>query len=152
MDSKNKVSTEDNELVETSSWMIRPCLVYDLEYSQCTSLKGRFYQYYLNGKTEDCNKWDPLRKACRKWERDIDIKAGVTIIKHEKQTVARRLESRKNNDVWNVRQNKPPENWNSPLPEHLVEKNQGSYLEQHMEELYNQSFKPKKSTSFCTIS
>lgn len=51
--------------------------MYDTESKQCNSLKGRFYQYYINGKFDDCNKWEPLRKACRKWEKELDVKAGV---------------------------------------------------------------------------
>ncbi len=72
------------------------------------------------------------------------------MIKREQARVAERLKSRSDNDVMPERKRRPPPNWNAPLPPHITEKHEGSYLAKHAEDVL-QPYDVKPSR-FCVIS
>lgn len=53
--------------------------MYREEYSDCTSLKARFHQYFIYGETVDCSQWKRDYNNCEKWKDNKDIKAAVDI-------------------------------------------------------------------------
>ncbi|XP_028129903.1 UPF0545 protein C22orf39 homolog [Diabrotica virgifera virgifera] len=129
---ENKEQTNKNEdKPETpkveNDWMIRKCFIYDEEYSDCTSLKARFNQYFIFGKSIDCSQWKRDSINCYKWENDKDVNAANELVKSEKQKRKERLLPHYKNDVWTKRTS-PPENWNCPLPDYITKEYENSYL------------------------
>nr|CAD7456526.1 unnamed protein product [Timema tahoe] len=55
--------------------LIRPCDIYKEEYSDCTSIKARFHQYFIYGEMVDCSQWKKDFKNCSKWTSDQNIEA-----------------------------------------------------------------------------
>ena len=47
------------------SWMLRECQCYYDELSSCESMKGRFYQFYIDGKQADCSQWRDNLVDCK---------------------------------------------------------------------------------------
>lgn len=58
---------------------IRDCDVYWDEYKECTSIRGRFHQYFIFGEMLNCNEWRKDYDNCRKYTNKKDLKAGVSI-------------------------------------------------------------------------
>ncbi|XP_066146253.1 synaptic plasticity regulator PANTS [Euwallacea fornicatus] len=147
----------DNDTTTTppkvkDDWMIRDCLVYDEEYRDCTSIKARFNQLFIFGKTLDCSQWKQASLNCYKWVDNKDVKAANDLVESEKQRRKERLLANYRNDVWTKR-TLPPENWNAPLPEYLQKEYENSYLDFKSKELRGEipvTFDPHIS-SFCTI-
>ncbi|XP_065221653.1 synaptic plasticity regulator PANTS [Planococcus citri] len=118
---------EDRKFVDNNEWMIRPCTIYDVEYANCKAVKSRFYQYYRDGQFADCNVWYHNYKDCKQYAKD-DFAAGARLIKREMETLDNRIKLHENNDVWKPRTNRPPRNWNAPLPPHLEQQREESYF------------------------
>ncbi|KAJ8940631.1 hypothetical protein NQ318_020688 [Aromia moschata] len=132
-------------------WMIRRCTVYDDEYSECTSIKGRFNQYFIFGKSLDCSQWKKDSLNCYKWVEENDVNAGKELVASEKARREQRLLPHYKNDVWEKRES-PPEDWNKPLPEHMLKEYENTYLNIKSKELRGEippSFDP--SIKNCTI-
>ncbi|CAD1469619.1 unnamed protein product, partial [Heterotrigona itama] len=106
---------------------IKPCAMYIDEYSDCRSIRGRFHQYFIYGEMLDCKQWKIDYKNCNLWTEHKNKKAYNELINSEKTRRLNRLRDHYNNDVWE-RRDKPPENWNTPLPKWIEEKNSNSYL------------------------
>jgi hypothetical protein len=70
---------EEKETKMEDQWMIRPCRVYDDEYKECTSIRGRFHQYFIFGKTVDCIPWKRDYDNCCRWQDNKDIKSAVML-------------------------------------------------------------------------
>lgn len=51
--------------------------MYREEYNDCTSVKGRFHQYFIYGETIDCAQWKRDLDNCSKWKEENDLKAAV---------------------------------------------------------------------------
>lgn len=49
------------------TWMVRPCEINKEEYSECTSIKARFHQYFIFGKSVDCLQWKRDFENCVQW-------------------------------------------------------------------------------------
>jgi len=130
-------------------WMIRPCMVYKDEYDECCSVKARFHQYFIFGKSLDCNQWKTDYHNCYQWQKHKSEEAYDELIKSEKERRIQRLRSHLQNDVWEKRE-KPPENWNDPLPEWMQKEFENSYLH-----IRNKEMKEGTEVSFldtrCTI-
>lgn len=58
---------------------IRPCEMYKEEYSDCTSVKARFHQYFIHGRAVDCAQWNRDYSNCCRWRDSGDAKAAVII-------------------------------------------------------------------------
>lgn len=71
------------------------------------------------------------------------------LINSEKQRRAERLYAHYRNDVWQKRE-KPPENWNDPLPEWMQKEFQNSYLHIRNQEM-KQGTEVSVLDSKCTI-
>ncbi|CAH1100485.1 unnamed protein product [Psylliodes chrysocephalus] len=134
MDNSKDVNNNDNNKEETKEqpkvedqWLIRRCFIYDEEYSDCTSIRARFHQYFVHGKSIDCSQWKKDSVNCYKWEERQDVKAANELIQSEKQRRKERLLPHYSNNVW-TRRKSPPENWNDPLPEYITKDYEHSYL------------------------
>lgn len=116
-----------DEFINKYSWMVRPCSIYQDEYSDCTSMRGRIHQYFVFGTTVDCAEWKRDENNCEKWKGEGDVKALKSIVENEKKRRNDRMESHLANDVWEKRDG-PPTDWNTPLPEWFQKREAGSYL------------------------
>ncbi|KAJ8967112.1 hypothetical protein NQ314_003085 [Rhamnusium bicolor] len=129
-DSTNKENKDqDNEFSAKieDEWMIRRCTVYDEEYRDCTSVKARFNQYFIHGKTIDCGQWKKDSVNCYKWSESKNINAAKELVQSEKLRRKERLLPHYTNNIWKKRKS-PPEDWNKPLPEYLQKEYEHTYL------------------------
>merc|ERR1712062_472355 len=110
-------------------WMLRECQSYHEELKSCESFKGKFNQFYIEGKTADCSQWREDHEDCKNWTNNSDEEAAKRIIERDRKRIKVRLEGHYGNDVWEKRE-KPPseEEWNKPLPEYMTERQRQSYL------------------------
>ncbi|CAK9820441.1 UPF0545 protein C22orf39 homolog [Anthophora plagiata] len=129
-------------------WMIRPCLIYKEEYRDCKSIRARFHQYFVFGKTIDCNQWKTDYNNCQQWNNKKSKEAYDKLIESEKKRRLERLKGHYGNNVWQKR-DKPPENWNAPLPEWIETRRKDSYLYCLSEKLKKEQTDIAKSS--CTI-
>ncbi|XP_033340866.2 synaptic plasticity regulator PANTS isoform X1 [Megalopta genalis] len=128
-DSADVETNKSNEEIKEHEleWMIKPCQIYNEEYRDCKSIKARFHQYFVFGDTIDCTQWKTDYNNCYIWEKYKSERAYAKLIDSEKNRRMERLHGHYSNDVWE-RRDKPPENWNAPLPEWLQQKVETSYL------------------------
>lgn len=119
------------------SWMLRECEAYKDEYKGCSSIKGKMYMYYIDGKITRCDEWKQNVADCKLWMNNTDENAAKRIIDREEKRIFERLKGHYNNDVWETRTEaeRPPAEWNKPLPEHLADAAEDSYLKQYKESL-----------------
>ncbi|KYN04986.1 PREDICTED: UPF0545 protein C22orf39 homolog [Cyphomyrmex costatus] len=123
----SEAKKEEKTPLRDFEWMIRPCMMYKDEYDDCTSIKARFHQYFIFGKTVDCDQWKIDYRNCYQWEKHKSEEAYDSLIKSEKQRRHNRLHAHYQNDIWERRE-KPPENWNTSLPEWMQKEFENSYL------------------------
>ena len=119
------------------SWMLRECESYKDEYKGCSSMKGKLYMYYINGKITSCDEWKQNFEDCQLWVNNKDESAVKRVIEREDKRITERLKGHYENDVWECRASNemPPADWNKPLPDHLAEAAEDSYLKQYQENL-----------------
>ncbi|XP_044754402.1 UPF0545 protein C22orf39 homolog [Coccinella septempunctata] len=141
-----------SEFVAKNEWMIRPSSEYESEYKECSSIKARINQYFIFGKPIDCSNWKRNSINAAKWEDSKDEKAAVEVITNEQQRRKERLMSQINNDVWEKRSS-PPENWNAPLPDYILQNYKNSYLHFKAMEWRGEASRTTDFTapSLCTI-
>ncbi|XP_018057048.1 PREDICTED: UPF0545 protein C22orf39 homolog isoform X2 [Atta colombica] len=145
----SEVKKEEKTPLRYHEWMIRPCMIYKDEYDDCSSIKARFHQYFIFGETIDCNQWKIDYRNCYQWEKHKSEEAYDALIKSEKQRRYNRLHAHYQNDVWE-RRKKPPENWNTPLPEWMQKKFENSYLHIRNKEM-KQNVEVSPLDTKCTI-
>lgn len=63
----------------TCVFQVRPCEMYKEEYSECTSIKARFHQYFIFGKSVDCSQWKRDFQNCVHWRDEQNSDALVKI-------------------------------------------------------------------------
>ncbi|KAJ8679423.1 hypothetical protein QAD02_015210 [Eretmocerus hayati] len=119
---------EEIGLRRPEEYLIRDCPDYDREYYECHRVKGRFHQLFIHGEYLDCNPWNDDYKRCQRWKKDKDVKALEELVESERKRKFERLKGHFRNDVWK-RRDKPPENWNAPLPDWMEERNKNTYLQ-----------------------
>lgn len=131
---------------------IRPCDTYYDEYKDCKSIKSRFQQYFVDGKSSDCTPWKRDYDNCCKFEETKNLKAARALIESEKQRRMERFKGHYGNDVWKKRE-KAPENWNSTLPEAISKDYDISYLGQKAKEMRGEAVATIdiEGNNFCTI-
>lgn len=96
-----------------------PCDHYDFEFKQCSTLKGKFLQYYRGDKPEhECKFYQDLFVDCLKYQRDPskNLDSLLRLKNYEHELVKKRNDSKEKNDVWKPRK-EPPTDWNAPLPD-----------------------------------
>lgn len=149
---------EDSDLildseVKNGSWSIRPCNLYkgkmsfsvisqllqqenviSEEYRDCRSIKGRFQQYFVHGDSLDCSSWEHDFENCVKFEEKKDLKAAKAVIDNETSRRKKRMKAHFGNNVWKKR-DAPPEDWSKPLPDHLNQQYENSFLDVKSKEL-----------------
>ncbi|CAH2241168.1 UPF0545 protein C22orf39 homolog [Pararge aegeria] len=130
-------------------WMIRDCEMYKDEYKECTSFRARFHQYFIYGETLDCNQWKKDYNNCCKWTDDGDLKAADAVIKSERIRRLERLKSHYQNDIWTKRE-APPSDWDKPLPDWMVKRDENSYLAYKAKEI-KEGKEEDSVGSFCSI-
>lgn len=132
-------------------FQIRPCFLYKEEYSDCTSIKSRFHQYFIHGESIDCSQWKTDHKNCVKWEEKKDLAAASAVIKSEEKRRQDRLGSHYGNTVWTKRDG-PPENFSAPLPAWLEERQKNTYLAIKAKEMKGEKVvDPDAGKGFCLI-
>ncbi|KAL0894122.1 hypothetical protein ABMA27_014161 [Loxostege sticticalis] len=146
---KSEECSKTDEANLEDKWLIRDCSIYEDEYDECTSFKGRFHQYFIFGKTVDCNQWKKDYDNCCKWVKDQDVKAAEAVINSEKARRMERLRAHYRNDTWKKR-DAPPEDWARPLPEWMVKRDENTYLAQKAKELREGKVE-EADKGFCSI-
>lgn len=94
----------------------------------CTSIRGRFHQYFIFGENLDCTEFKENWKDCESCNESLDYKACCRVIDRENIRKKKRIETHQANDVWEKR-SEPPLNWNSELPDWAKEQQKDSFLE-----------------------
>ncbi|KAF7988776.1 hypothetical protein HCN44_007086 [Aphidius gifuensis] len=117
----------DNLKNRDSEWMLRACRVYKEEYDDCTSFRGRFQQNFVYGEKLDCSQWKTDYDNCKKWKKTDDDDAYTELVASEKKRRLERLRPHYQNNVWEKRE-EPPKDWNAPLPDYLVQRNNNTFL------------------------
>ncbi|CRL01529.1 CLUMA_CG014169, isoform A [Clunio marinus] len=143
--------------VSNNRWSIRPCQLYKEEYKDCKSIKGRFHQYFVHGDSLDCSSWEHDFENCLKYEKNDDLKAAKNVIDSEASRRKERMKAHYENNIWTKRAN-PPEDWAKPLPDHLNQQYENSFLDLKSKEMRGIPISPEAATnsslqsaSFCTI-
>ncbi|XP_017883234.1 UPF0545 protein C22orf39 homolog [Ceratina calcarata] len=145
-------STTENEPPEKHpyTWLIRPCELYKAEYKECTSIRGRFHQYFVFGEFLNCTQWKIDYDNCYLWNKYKNETAYKDLVNSERTRRFIRLQGHYTNDVWEKRETRPPENWNTPLPDWIEEKNKNSFLKIASEKLKSEKSEVIAKNS-CTI-
>ena len=132
-------------------YQIRPCSTYKEEYSDCTSIKARFHQYFIYGEPIDCSQWKrDYDNCCRFEDNPEDYRSAKELIESEKERRRQRLKAHYGNDVWKKRSS-PPEDWDKPLPEELLKKYEGSYLDLRAKEMRDNQGEQRSITEGRTL-
>ncbi|XP_076245456.1 uncharacterized protein LOC143185989, partial [Calliopsis andreniformis] len=148
---EQEVTPEQSDPLLEYEWMLRPCEVYKEEYDDCKSIRARFHQYFIFGKTIDCMQWKTDYHNCYLWDKYKSKKALEALINSEKKRRLERLQAHCRNNVWEKR-DAPPENWNAPLPKWLEDKYEHSYLKYMRDEMKStETGNSDKTKSSCTI-
>ncbi|XP_045445898.1 UPF0545 protein C22orf39 homolog [Melitaea cinxia] len=145
---ENSSKSEEPTIDPSEKWLIRDCDIYEDEYDECTSFRARFHQYFIYGKTLDCNQWKKDYTNCCKWVNDKDVKAAEALINSEKERRMARLRAHYQNDIWKKRES-PPDDWAKPLPEWMIKRDENTYLAQKAREI--REGKDVEAKSFCVI-
>lgn len=127
---------------------MRPCKAYRGEYKECKRWKGRFNQYFIFGEMLDCQGWADTYNNCQKYSWRGNKDAAIDVIKSEIERYENRMRPHLENDVWAKRE-KPPDDWSQPLPQFMVERNQGSYIDVQLKKMAADSEGATKK--FCTF-
>jgi len=113
---------------------IRKCECYESELKACRAPTARLHQYYVHGESQDCEQWKLNLEDCKKWRDNEDEEAVKRIIGREDVRLAWRWKGHLANDVWEKRK-EPPQDWNRPLPEHLADAAEESFLRIYRERM-----------------
>ncbi|RZF42621.1 hypothetical protein LSTR_LSTR001416 [Laodelphax striatellus] len=145
--------TEKKELhlpdhIKEKMFMVRNKAWYEEEYADCKSIRGRFHQYFVHGYLLDCSPWKRDADNCERWTKNQDRDSLEELIDSETKRREERLKPFTENEVWEPRTS-PPGNWNSPLPEWMVEEYKTSYLGIKASEF--KDLIADKGTSLCNI-
>lgn len=103
------------------SLLVRPCERYIQMYKSCKSIRGRIHQYYVYGELLDCSHHSANYQACLKFRKTKDFDDLKGVIEWEKNMMETRLQAERQNNTWTLR-DKPPEDFNTPLPEFLAKR------------------------------
>lgn len=107
--------------------LIRPCERYWELYKDCTSIRSRIGQYYVDGKLTDCQIMKDNYYACKEFRKTKNPALLDPIIAWERNLINSRLQSEKQNIAWQLR-DKPPEDFESDLPEFIRERQEHSFF------------------------
>jgi len=132
------------------AWMVRPCEMYKEEYKDCKSIKQRFQQYFIYGASQDCSQWKSDYDHCLQWRACKDKESIMTVIESERRRREQRLRSSTYPEVWATR-SAPPSDWNSPLPDWMVEEHKQTYLQKKLEEAASPAVAAAPSSQSCVI-
>lgn len=80
------------------------------------------YGEYLN-----CDQWRDDYNNCQKWSWFQNKDAALEIIKSEMKRHGERMKAHTDNTTWTKR-DKPPNDWNAPLPDWMEKRNENTFL------------------------
>ncbi|XP_067142843.1 synaptic plasticity regulator PANTS [Centruroides vittatus] len=143
-----EIDIDETEL-PNDAWMVKPCEWYKEEYRDCMSFKARFNQYFIYGKFLECKEWLCNYEDCLKWRKCKDPQYLSSVIEDEKRRREKRMNSAKENDVWELRK-EPPKDWNKPLPDYLVSR-QGYSIFEEKEKEFKKLGTYGNSSKLCSI-
>lgn len=124
--------------------------MYKEEYDDCTSIRGRFQQYFVHGNSADCSQWQRDYDNCVHFEKSPDnLQAAQEIFDSESNRRAIRWKGHYGNTVWEKRKS-PPEDWAKPLPEWLLKRNENSYLDIKSKEI-DSGVDSSKDRTLCVV-
>ncbi|XP_014678090.1 PREDICTED: UPF0545 protein C22orf39 homolog, partial [Priapulus caudatus] len=106
---------------------LSPCEIYWEQYKECTSVRGKFHQYFIHGQQEECGQWKSDYDNCMKWKKKENKDALGEVLGNERRRLGDRLRASYANDVWELRDG-PPATWAAPLPAWLQRENENTYL------------------------
>merc|ERR1712116_13206 len=66
----NPAAQYPDERSVPNAWLVRPCEAYNDEYKECTSIKGRFHQYFIEGN----NVWKHRDSPPVDWNKPLPAK------------------------------------------------------------------------------
>lgn len=125
-----------------SELQLRPCDRYKDEYKECKSFRGRFQQYFVYGESQSCDQWSIDYNNCMKWSWFENKDAALEVIKSEMKRRDERMQAHLDNTTWTKR-DKPPDDWNKPLPDWMAQRNEHTYLAIKAQELRDEEEKAK---------
>ena len=110
----------DNAKIEKGDvFFSLPCNHYEFELKKCSNFSDKIFKtfYAEESSIQECSTYQHLFIDCLKYHRDHtkNVSLLVNLYNYEKKIVEARLETIRNNDVWELRKN-PPIDWNSELP------------------------------------
>lgn len=135
--SLNSINRFDCNWLLNSELQLRPCDRYKGEHKECKSFRGRFQQYFVYGENLNCDQWREDYNNCQKWNWFKDKNAAIEVIKSEMKRSDERMKAHSDNTIWTKR-DKPPEDWNQPLPDWMAERNENSFLAVKAKELQDE--------------
>ncbi|KAG8194767.1 hypothetical protein JTE90_026407 [Oedothorax gibbosus] len=117
----------ENDDLPNDAWKIRPCEWYKEEYKDCKGFRARFHQYFIHGETVDCSQWKIDFDNCMQFRKKKDLKCMECVMSSEDKRKKERENASSENDVWEYR-TEPPNNWNSTMPDWMLEDKKNSLL------------------------
>lgn len=107
-----------------------PCDHFKYELKRNCGRLSRFNRWFMSDDQNnlDCDRLKELFFICQKYVSDPqrNLQCLMPLKTYENELARRRIESIKNNDVWELRK-EPPSDWNDPLPDWAAERVKDSY-------------------------
>ena len=114
----------------TTADAVLPCDHFQYEIKTKCGRWARLNQRVMSDDENivDCDYLNDLFFACRKYTEDPsrNLDCYLKLKSYENDLVKKRIESIKNNDVWEAR-TEPPSDWNAPLPDWAAQRVKETY-------------------------
>lgn len=99
-----------------------PCDHYEYEYRLHCNVFGRIKRFLRANESDSEYTCDQLKDffiACAKYRDDPqrNLESYIKLQPYENELLKKRLSSIKQNNVWKLRNQNPPSDWNAPLPD-----------------------------------
>lgn len=88
----------------------------------------------MYGESLNCDQWRDDNNNCHKWTWFQNKDAAIEVIKSEIQRRDERMKAHYDNKTWTKR-DKPPDDWNKPLPDWMAKRAENSFMKLTMDEL-----------------
>ena len=130
--SQKHVNSEDSNKVQLQPTKsdILPCDHFQYEIKRNCGRLARFNRMFMSDSEANvnCDLLNDLFFECRKYTEDStrNLDSLVKLKNYENELVAKRIQSIKNNNVWDLRK-EPPSDWNAELPDWAKERGKESY-------------------------
>lgn len=88
----------------------------------------------MYGENLNCVQWRDDYNNCQKWSWFQNKDAALELIKSEMKRHDERMKAHTDNTTWTKR-DRPPDDWNAPLPDWMEKRNENSFLAFKAQEL-----------------